>query len=593
VQENNSFTTSDVAFAKIVPTPTPVSWSQAYHAGKLFAVLSLTKKEAPEDTNALSLLGKEILNILEQEYFVIEDKNLTTIKQAIVSACDKIPSDVTCSFVVGSMIKTALYVFVFGKGKIILKRDDKIGTVLTNDSVLENPEVISASGLLENHDTIVFQTQKFLDVVTEDALSSALNSHDSPSEIAETLTPRVHGQEAGDACAIIVSYVQEEEEKQESEAPVPGQNKIVSLINKLKIIPRLLTSAMSFFPIRRKTEFSTTAETRSKKLFLTIAAILVIVLVASIAFVVKKQNDQKTQALFGKTFESAKTKYDEGQSLLSLNKNLAREDLEEARKILNNAKPKFKKGSKEAKQIEELFKKIEEQLSIASAVNTVEPKQVDAKESIMLSYRLKNDPKGDKGIFLSQDESSIYVASNKEVSVIDKKTEKTKSLFKNDSNWSLGGLGTYLTNVYVLDKKNGIHKFVPTEKEYSKTSYFAAGISPDLSNSSSITVDTSMWILMNDGVILKFTRGKPDSFTVNGLDEPLSKPSRIFTNTDTDNLYILDKGNSRIVVLNKNGDYQSQYKADILKDAIDFDVIEKGKKIFVLSKDKVYEIGIK
>ena len=86
MEENNSFTTSDVAFAKIVPTPTPVSWSQAYHAGKLFAVLSLTKKEAPEDVNALGLLGKEILNTLEQEYFVIEDKNLITIKQAIVSA---------------------------------------------------------------------------------------------------------------------------------------------------------------------------------------------------------------------------------------------------------------------------------------------------------------------------------------------------------------------------------------------------------------------------------------------------------------------------------------------------------------------------
>ena len=108
-----------------------------------------------------------------------------------------------------------------------------------------------------------------------------------------------------------------------------------------------------------------------------------------------------------------------------------------------------------------------------------------------------------------------------------------------------------------------------------------------------MTIDTSVWILMNDATILKFTRGKPDSFTVNGLDEPLSQPLLIFTNTDTDNLYVLDRGNSRIAVLNKNGDYQSQYKANILKDAIDFDIVESSKKIFILSKGKVYEIGIK
>lgn len=92
---------------------------------------------------------------------------------------------------------------------------------------------------------------------------------------------------------------------------------------------------------------------------------------------------------------------------------------------------------------------------------------------------------------------------------------------------------------------------------------------------------------------LKFTRGKADTFNVTSLDKPFSSPTRIYTNTDDKQIYILDNGNSRIVVLDKNGAYSSQYTAKILKDAKDFEIREADKKIFVLSQNKIWEIDIK
>lgn len=74
---------------------------------------------------------------------------------------------------------------------------------------------------------------------------------------------------------------------------------------------------------------------------------------------------------------------------------------------------------------------------------------------------------------------------------------------------------------------------------------------------------------------------------------PFKNPTRIYTNINNDNIYVLDNGNSRIVILDKNGAYKAQYKADIIKTAKDFDVFEKDKKIFVLSSGKIYQIDLK
>ena len=96
-----------------------------------------------------------------------------------------------------------------------------------------------------------------------------------------------------------------------------------------------------------------------------------------------------------------------------------------------------------------------------------------------------------------------------------------------------------------------------------------------------------------NGTINKYTRGEEESFEITGLTTNFSSPTRILTSEDFDNIYILDRGNSRIVVLDKEGKFVSSYSANVIKNAKDFDVNEANKKIFVLSGDKVYQIDLK
>lgn len=578
---------ADLVFAKIVATPTLTSWSQAYNAGTFFAVLSLTKaKDLPQDFS-LNTLGKEVLELLEQEYFSLETKNLESIKEAVITTSKKVTDGVLASLVIGSIQafpgkKHVLYVFAFGAGKAVLKRKETLGTIIRLTRGQAN--TLSASGFLEDNDTLILQTEQFAEAISNEELKNALD-HLPPQEIAETLAPKIHETEEGGTCAIIVSYQGTEELKEEEDIvlePTPqGITKKPPLSTLTKQVLLRLKAVFS--------RFNTPALTHSRKMLLTISIIIAVLLLISIFFAIKKKEDTKNQALLQNTISQAQKKYDEGQALLGLNKNLARDDFLFSQKILTEGQAKFKKGSKEEKKIAELLSKVNEAISISSNLFAVSAKPASENASPLLSFALKNK----NALFVSSSEKNIYLIDDQGIT-------SEKLVIKRDWN-EAGGFGAYLGNFYVLDKKAGqIYKFVPSDAGFSKTNYLASGVSLDFSKAVNLSIDGSIWILFNDGTIVKFTKGKIENFTLSGLDKPFRNPSRIFTNADTDNLYVLDKNNNRIVVIGKDGVYQAQYQADILKTATEFEVVEKDpsagsgqSKIFVLSQEKIWEMEIK
>ena len=107
-----------------------------------------------------------------------------------------------------------------------------------------------------------------------------------------------------------------------------------------------------------------------------------------------------------------------------------------------------------------------------------------------------------------------------------------------------------------------------------------------------MAIDSSVYILFPDGSIRKYTRAQPDSFSLTGLDTPFSNPTKIFTDKETESVYVLDSGNSRIVKLSKDGAFQKSYPVDRAGQAKDFEVMEQDNKILLLSNDKIWEISL-
>lgn len=353
----------DLEFAKIVATPTETSWSQAYNAGNLFAVLSLTTTSlSEEEDDLLNIAGKEVFESLEKEYFALEEKNLASIKEVFGQVLQKIPEGILGSLVVGAIIpdtRDVLYTFASGGGKVVLKREGEIGLILDSETDINASS--SASGFLKDGDLIILQTKQFTQVIPESLLTTSLDNL-PPSEIAETLSPKIHEKEEGGASAIILKVKKAKALEEVEEEMIPKEEAETIAQDGGTSIENIPPWKETLTKIKNYLNFLKQNINHSKKVFLTVALVLLLIFIISVFFAAKKKEEAKTQALFGEIYTPAQKKYEEGQALLGLNKNLARDDFLQAQKILTEGKSKFKSNSKEEKQISDLLAKVNKNL---------------------------------------------------------------------------------------------------------------------------------------------------------------------------------------------------------------------------------------
>jgi len=359
---------NNISFSKIVATPTLNSWSQAYNAGKLFAVLSLEKTDETEEVESLNMLGKDLLERLEQEFFAIEDKNLESIKKAISVVFDQEIKGVTISFAAGALVNNILYLFGLGKSQVFIKRNGSLGLAL-NSGNITTQGIASSSGFLKEKDLVVLTTEAFSQVVAQDDLDISLDDSE-PSEITETLAPKIHKAENGKISAIVLKY------KTLPLNETQGSGEIIdegTEIDEPIEVNQEEKSASPFYKflsllksIFKKPNFKTKL---NKKLFLVTTIIIVGVIISSICLAIQEQNNTKVRTLFAEIYPQAQKKYDEGQGLVDLNKSLARDSFSSAQKILQDSQSKFPPKSKELVQTQDLLKKVEAGLTETSPID--------------------------------------------------------------------------------------------------------------------------------------------------------------------------------------------------------------------------------
>lgn len=566
--------------AKLLSTPTATAHTHFYHAGNLVALLSL-HSDQPEDLNAY---GKDVLNTLEEEFFTLEEKHLEQIKQVVSAANEKVPKNLVSCFLVVYITKpneltkkTVAYILGLGRGKVLLKRHETVGVVFETMS----HELTACSGFLQGEDLLILETKAFQENVP---LVSVLAKKSLPNDLVDELEPNFITNESTHEAAAFVLY----------QIPHPLTHELTPLPSHHDLETVQETPPTEDLPIQRQPHHMPHPKdvvsklTHTRKVYLTIACLLAVVLAAGIFFSIKKQTTDKTQAIMQSVLLPAQKKYDDGEAIKDVNSDLAREDFEQAKQTLDSSIQQVPKNSQVFTQIQTLQQKITDALSNLSSNSSGEA-PADPSQTPLLAFELKNPSQ----TVLTQDTQALYAADAAGITKIDKTSQTKTTIIKNAAVWkSVKGLGQYNGNLYLLDPNgNQIRKFVNNGSGYDTLDYLAKTI--DLSRAVSLAIDTSAWVLMDDGTIKKFTRGNPDDFSLQGLSQSFSHPTRILTNTDMANLYILDPQNSRIVVLRKTGSYETQYQTGILKNAIDLDVQEQDKKIFVLSNGKLYQITMK
>lgn len=190
----------------------------------------------------------------------------------------------------------------------------------------------------------------------------------------------------------------------------------------------------------------------------------------------------------------------------------------------------------------------------------------------------------------------LYTTSQK---VYELNTDTNKlDLAKVNGNWETANAGaSYIGNFYLLDSVIGqIYKHPLSNGTFGAGESYVNTGGIDLKNSKSLAIDGSLFVLRGNGEVLKLQKGKLQDFTLENPPSPYSKidkPIKIYTDTDTPSLYILDNGQKRILEYDKDGHYIHQYALPTnLGDYSDFAVSIKGKKIWVTADKSLYEISI-
>ena len=178
--------------------------------------------------------------------------------------------------------------------------------------------------------------------------------------------------------------------------------------------------------------------------------------------------------------------------------------------------------------------------------------------------------------------------------VSEKKT--TSTIIRKDPEWgTIGSLEYYGGNLYLLDTgKSRIWKYVATEKGFSETrEYLNPDTLPDLSLATGMVIDGGVWVGTKDGRILRFLQGKEQTFAPRGVEPVLGKMLVVTTTEENKNLYVLDADNKRVVVLDKDGIYLSQYVWTGPLAPTQLMASERMKKIVLLGGGKLYSIELK
>ena len=191
---------------------------------------------------------------------------------------------------------------------------------------------------------------------------------------------------------------------------------------------------------------------------------------------------------------------------------------------------------------------------------------------------------------------AFVFSKDKGILKIDITNQKISTAAKKDSDlgeikdiYGFGG------NIYLLELEgNMIWKYTATSSGYSdKREYLSKEVKADFSSAIRMQIESSIYILKKDGEMLRFTRGDKDNFSYGGLDKGVKDPKSFFVSSDTDNLYILDSGNSRLLILTKTGSYKGQITGNGFAQASDLVVDEKEKKVYLLDGSKIFAVDLK
>ena len=613
----------NIVSAKISGIPNAFGWTQVHEfkpedeekllkRGHLFAVFSTKKKEEGLDSVTA---GRELLSRLHEEYFGnMEMQAFIALKNAVAKVSDEFSKTwggVEIAAVV--VLENVVYSAAVGGGKVAIYRDGSIATILESKAF----EVVTASGYPKEGDDIILGSKLFFENIPFGTLKASLEGPDLSASI-ESLAPQVSANEnSGNMGAVVIAFYKEtiiEKVVERVVKPnIPKKINFAFAKNMFAFLTKILPERKIYV---REKSLDDQAGVGKKTTFY-VGIVLLILLFVSIGFGIKQNLVKRHKATYHEELTQATSNLNEAETLVSTDPKRARELFLDSQSKVDNL----------------LAKKIEDK-ELSALNGRLKEKEAEIlgiykEESVLyLDLSLLSSGFGGDKVIFSGGNIFVFDKNGKKIVKIAIDTKKTQivagpeqvdgatDIFAyqdsvygvfSDGIYSLGTAKkkviektwdgeilpyAYTGNTYILDKTaNIIWRYQGTEDGFgTKQNWIAPKITPDFKNAKQIVIDGTIWILSDPFNISRYSQGSPQAFKPQGVYPNIQNITAIHSNEENKYIYLLDKENGRMVVLEKNGNYKAQYQSDQFKEGIGLVVSEKNAKIIVLTGSKLISI---
>jgi hypothetical protein len=130
-------------------------------------------------------------------------------------------------------------------------------------------------------------------------------------------------------------------------------------------------------------------------------------------------------------------------------------------------------------------------------------------------------------------------------------------------------ISSFEGRLYVLDAGEGqgqIWRYDPQDEVYPNPAghYFAVAPSRPLADAVDMAIDANVYILHEGGTIQKYLTGESQPFDTGGVRDGFSAPVSLAVDLEgnSDRVYVADQGHQRVVVLEADGAFLAEFRAD-------------------------------
>lgn len=610
---------------KISGVPNDNGWSQSFeytlgdnqdkNTSLLAIVFSTLGKNTEYDD---AIIGRELLNRFREEYFSIKDQDAdNSLKYSVKKIFEEFFQKLDGLEIAAACLSgNNLYAASINGGKVSLYRDNFLVKILDSNA----PQLVSASGFPKENDIMVLATSDFHKNMTfmemKDVFSRSLD------EVKDYFSMKLHDVSTASVALIKFERSTANESIRQTTPIDITDSDVKNTPTKREAHPRVFRNIFNKFnsimPRKRiylHQEEIKTLEVKSKKMMY-LGFFLTLLLVVSVFFGIIKNKRDTYRSSYLATLNDARSNIEDAINLKDVDVVRSRESFLKGKELLLKLKEDQIKDPEIAVLDALVMENGDEILG-----------EIKADSEMWLDLTLIIDGFTSDLVVGSEGELFVFDPNLSRVISVDMTTKKSRTIrvddIKNgigfnvqndeiyiltedgiyentsgdkviDKNWEEAKyISSYASNIYILDGQKGeILKSAVTDSGYSDAKKWTTSDSENFNDSRSFVIDGFVWVL-NDSGVRKYSYGNKIRYELKGYPYSLPKYDGLYTNEETENLYLLSKETKVISVFNKEGDYRYNLMSDIVSEAESIVLSDDGEKIFLLTGKKLYTIPAK